>query len=93
MVGKAVGEQPTFAPAIRVLVASNASLDRMDDATKGLARLREINAIARISDLGQFRFKSLGTPRSMLGRCERPDLRIPSPARTAFDGARTRARV
>jgi hypothetical protein len=47
---KALGEQPTFVPALRVLVASNASLDRMDDAKKGLARLREINAATRVSE-------------------------------------------
>ena len=47
---KALGEQPAFVPALRVLVASNASLDRMDDAKKGLARLREINAATRVSE-------------------------------------------
>ena len=42
---RAVKEQPTFAPAIRVLAASSASLDRMDEAAKGLARLKEINSV------------------------------------------------
>jgi len=51
---RAVTEQSTFAPAIRVLIATNAALDRMDDAAKGLARLREINAVARISELWQW---------------------------------------
>jgi tetratricopeptide (TPR) repeat protein len=41
---RAVTEQATFAPAIRVLAASCASLDRMDEATKAMARLQEINA-------------------------------------------------
>ena len=53
---KALGEQPTFAPALRVLVASHASMDRMDAATTGLARLREINAITRVPGVGQFPF-------------------------------------
>ena len=54
---RAVGKQPNFAPAIRVLAASNALLDRMDDAKKGVARLRAINSTARISDLGQWPFQ------------------------------------
>lgn len=54
---RAVTEQPTFAPAVRVLAASSASLDRMDGATKALARLREINAPVHISELRGFPFR------------------------------------
>jgi tetratricopeptide (TPR) repeat protein len=48
---KAVKEQPTFAPALRPLAASYASLGRVRDATEVLARLREINAIVSISEM------------------------------------------
>ena len=54
---RAVTEQPNFAPAIRVLIASNASLGRMDDATKALTRLKEINSVPRISWLWQLPFQ------------------------------------
>lgn len=40
---KALKEQPNFAPAIRVLAATLASLDRMDDAAKWLSRLKDTN--------------------------------------------------
>jgi TolB-like protein len=53
---KATTEQPTFAPALRVLAASSASLDRMDDAAKALGRLRKINA-AVISELRHLPFR------------------------------------
>lgn len=54
---RAVKEQPTFAPALRLLAASNASLGRMDEATKALARLREIRATVHISELTHFPFR------------------------------------
>ena len=54
---RAVTEQPNFAPAIRALIASNASLGRMDDATKALTRLKEINSVPRISWLWQLPFQ------------------------------------
>jgi len=53
---RALREQPTFTPALRVLVASNASRDQMDSARRGLARLRELNAVTPISE-GQFPFQ------------------------------------
>jgi tetratricopeptide (TPR) repeat protein len=53
----AVKEQPTFAPAVRVLAASSASLDRLDEATRALARLREINAPVKISELRGLPFR------------------------------------
>ena len=53
----ALSEQAHFAPAMRILVASSASLDRMDDAAKWLARLREINAVARMSELMHYPFQ------------------------------------
>ena len=46
---RAMKEQPTFVAAIRVLAASSASLDRLDEATRAVARLREINAPMQIS--------------------------------------------
>ncbi len=49
---RAVKEQPTFAPAIRVLAASSASLDRVDEARRALARLREIEAPLQVSERG-----------------------------------------
>jgi adenylate cyclase len=54
---KAVAEQPTFAPAVRLLAASNASLDRLDEAAKALARAKEINAAVHISELRHFPFR------------------------------------
>jgi adenylate cyclase len=54
---RAVKEQPTFAPALRLLAASNASLGRMDEATKALSRLKEIRATVHISELTHFPFR------------------------------------
>jgi tetratricopeptide (TPR) repeat protein len=54
---KAVKEQPTFAPALRVLAASSASLGRMKEATEALVQLREIKAIDHISDLRHLPFR------------------------------------
>lgn len=54
---KATTEQPTFAPAVRVRAASSASLGRMDEATKALARLREINATVHTSELKHLPFR------------------------------------
>jgi tetratricopeptide (TPR) repeat protein len=53
----AIAEQPTFAPAVRVLAASAASLGRMDEATKALTRLREIKATVHVSELRHFPFR------------------------------------
>jgi adenylate cyclase len=55
---RAVKEQPTFAPALRVLAASSASLGRMDEAKKALARLGETGPAVHIFGLAthlQFR--------------------------------------
>ena len=46
-------EQPTFAPALRLLAASSASLDQMDKAKWALSRLIEIGATVNISKLKQ----------------------------------------
>ena len=54
---KAVKEQPTFAPALRVLAASSASLGRMKEATEALVRLRETKATVHISELRHFPFR------------------------------------
>jgi TolB-like protein len=54
---RAVKEQPTFAPALRVLAASSASLGRMDEATKALARLREIRATVHITGIEHLPFQ------------------------------------
>jgi TolB-like protein len=54
---RAVKEQPTFAPALRVLAASSASLDRLDEAASALARLRESNATVHISEQRGFPFR------------------------------------
>ncbi len=53
----AVKEQPAFAPALRVLAASSASLGRMDEATRALAKLRETGAPVHISELWHFSFR------------------------------------
>ena len=50
---RAVKEQPTFAPALRLLAASSASLDQMDKAKWALSRLIEIGATVNISKLKQ----------------------------------------
>ena len=70
---RAVKEQPTFAPALRVLAASSASLDRMDEATRALARLREINHRHPYFRAGSFRFGTQSILRSMRRHCEKPD--------------------
>ncbi len=49
--GMAVKEQPTFATALRILAASNASMGRMKEATEALMRLRGTNASLNISEL------------------------------------------
>ena len=54
---KAVKEQPTFAPALRVLAASSASLGRMKEATEALVRLKETKATVHISELAHFPFR------------------------------------
>ncbi len=54
---KAVKEQPTFGPALRVLAASSASLGRMKEATEALVRLRETKAPMHISELQHYPFR------------------------------------
>lgn len=54
---KAVKEQPTFAAALRVLAASNATLGRMKEAAEALVRLKETGAPVNISDLRHLPFR------------------------------------
>jgi TolB-like protein len=54
---KALREQPNFAPALRVLAASSASLGRMKEAAQALVRLRETKVSVRISELHDFPFR------------------------------------
>ncbi len=54
---KAVKEQPTFAPGLRLLAASNVSLGRMNEAEHAVARLREIGSIVPISKFEHFPFR------------------------------------
>ena len=49
---KAVKEQPDFVAGLRLLIASNAALGRMDEATKLIARLREADGVVPVSELG-----------------------------------------
>ena len=51
---KAVKEQPTFAPALRPLAASSASLGRLKEAREALLRLREIKATICISEMRHY---------------------------------------
>jgi hypothetical protein len=53
----AVREQPTFAPALRVLAASSASLGRMAEAMAAFARLKDTNVPVRITELWHFPFR------------------------------------
>jgi TolB-like protein/tetratricopeptide (TPR) repeat protein len=54
----ALMEQANFAPAMRVLAASAASLDRMDEAAKWLARLKgDQRRLLRISEVTHFPFR------------------------------------
>jgi TolB-like protein len=48
---KALREDPNYHPALRVFAASNALAGRLEDAQKGVARLREIDPTFRVSDL------------------------------------------
>ena len=54
---KAVKEQRNFAPALRVLAASSASLGRMNEAGQALVRLKETKVSVRISELHPFPFR------------------------------------
>ena len=54
---KAMKEQPNFAPALRVLAASSASLGRMKEAMQALVRLKETKVSVRISELHHFPFR------------------------------------
>jgi TolB-like protein len=54
---EAVREQPNFAPALRVLAASSASLGRMKEATQALVRLKETKVSVHISELHPFPFQ------------------------------------
>jgi TolB-like protein len=54
---KAVKEQPTFAAALRVLAASNATLGRMKEAAEALVRLKETGAPVNISELRHLPFR------------------------------------
>lgn len=55
---RAAKEQPSFAPALRVLAASSALLGRMSEAAQALAQLRETDATVHISQLQHFHFKN-----------------------------------
>lgn len=55
--GNALREQPNFAPALRVLAASSASLGRMKEAAQALTRLKETNVSVHISELHHFPFR------------------------------------
>jgi TolB-like protein len=48
---KAIREAPDFAPAIRIAVASNALAGRPEQATKAMARMREVDPGLRISNI------------------------------------------
>jgi predicted Zn-dependent protease len=48
---KSVGENPNFSSAWRIVAASNAYLDRQEQAHKAIQRLRQIEPAARISTI------------------------------------------
>ena len=54
---KALKEQPNFAPALRVLAASSASLERMKEAAQALIRLSETKVSMHISKLHHYPFR------------------------------------
>jgi catechol 2,3-dioxygenase-like lactoylglutathione lyase family enzyme len=48
---RALQESPNLHPALRIAAASNALLDRKEDAQNAMARLRQIDPALRIADL------------------------------------------
>jgi TolB-like protein len=51
---KALRERPDFLPALRVVAASNALIDRPEEARKAMARLRALDPGLRISNLKDY---------------------------------------
>jgi TolB-like protein len=50
-VEKAIAQAPNFAPAFRLAAASNALGERLEEAQRAMARMRELDSAYRISDV------------------------------------------
>jgi tetratricopeptide (TPR) repeat protein len=51
---KAFREEPNYLPAAAVAAASHALANRLDDARRAMSRLRQIDPVLRISNLGEW---------------------------------------